>query len=563
MKFTDLKLNPAIIRSLSENNIVSPTDIQYQSINTMLSHPDTNIIGQAKTGSGKTLAFAIPMIEKFDSNNKNIQILVMVPTRELCKQVSSVFQSITKYKKANIVEIYGGVSYKNQIQKIRNNGQIVIATPGRLIDLFHQRKINLEKVKYVAIDEADRMLDMGFLPDMEIILLQAMKYNKPQLFLFSATLLDDLKKLVNRFSKGKHISEINISKDELTVAKCDQRVYTISSSKYRALVTLLKVEKPDYSIIFTKTKRKSEELCKKLKREYHMGISFGVLNGDLSQSKREKIIEKFRSKRINCLIGTNVLARGLDFPQVSHVINYDMPRDPEDYIHRIGRTARVSGAEKSTASGKAISIVNSNDKMLLKKVERLIKVRIKKYPVPTLPKATPEEIKEREEYRLLVRARKQQKLVQSGNIKLESHGKHNSHSNKFHKDSKSSNFSKSSKNDRRKNRSAKSNPRSKHPAEYYRKKSQSHGERTQKYPYSKKSGSKKIESRETSSNSPTLNEKKNQKKSKKTGSKDFYSKNKSRTNNYRKYKTSNHSQRRKPKRRNPKTKIVFKNPVNA
>lgn len=385
MKFEDLNLSPSIVNGLSEKNIIYPTEIQLQSIGIVLANPQKNIIGQAKTGSGKTLAFAVPMVENLNLEEKFIQGIVMVPTRELCKQVSNVFQSITKYKKANIVEIYGGVSIKKQIEKIRNSGQIIIATPGRLIDLYRRRQINLERVKYVAIDEADRMLDMGFLPDMQVILLEAMKYNKPQLFLFSATLLENIKNLVSKFSQNKEIIELNVSKDSLIVKKCIQIAYITSQNKYLSLLSVLYAEKPEYLLIFTKTKRKSEEISRKLKKEHYLNLKVGVLNGNMTQSQREKTLMKFRSKKINCLVGTNVLARGLDFPSVSHVINFDLPRDPEDYVHRIGRTARISGKDKITQTGKAISLVSAHDQILLRNIEKLIKYRIKKESFPSLP----------------------------------------------------------------------------------------------------------------------------------------------------------------------------------
>jgi len=375
-KFTQMKLDPQIVKALKENEIVSPTEIQQKSIQIMLQGSETHVVGQARTGSGKTLAYAIPMVQNLRQSNKHVQSLVMVPTRELCKQVSKVFRMVSKYKKAKIVEVYGGVSIKNQIQQLRNGGQIVIATPGRLIDLYHRRQISFRFIHQVALDEADRMLDMGFLPDMRTVLLEAMRGINPQLMLFSATLLDDIKKLVRSFNKGKKIVEINVSEDNLVVEKCEQQAYLVSRDKYKNFVRILKKEDPAYSIIFARTKRKTKQITRRLKQEQGIGLKIAYLNGDLSQSKREKITKKFRNKQLNCLVGTNVLARGLDFPAVSHVFNYDLPRDPEIYVHRIGRTARVSGEEKDINKGKAISIIGRNDRKLLKDIESLMEKRI-------------------------------------------------------------------------------------------------------------------------------------------------------------------------------------------
>jgi len=375
-KFSTMNLDPKIIKALHEIDIVSPTEIQQKSIRKMIRSTKSHVIGQARTGSGKTLAYAIPMVEKLRSNKRHVQCLVMVPTRELCKQVSKVFRALTKYKHAKIVEIYGGVSIKNQIRQLRNGGQIVVATPGRLIDLYHRRKISFHNIHQVALDEADRMLDMGFLPDMKTVLLKAMKGINPQLMLFSATLLKDIKKLVRSFNKGMKIIEINVSEDNLVVEKCEQQAYMISRDKYKKFVRILQKENPEYSIIFARTKRKTKQITRRLKKERNMGLRIAYLNGDLSQSKRERITRRFRNKQLNCLVGTNVLARGLDFPAVSHVFNYDLPHDPEIYVHRIGRTARVSGEKRNVNNGKAISIIGRNDKEKLKDIESLIERKI-------------------------------------------------------------------------------------------------------------------------------------------------------------------------------------------
>ncbi|MHA1672698.1 MAG: DEAD/DEAH box helicase, partial [Promethearchaeota archaeon] len=284
-------------------------------------------------------------------------------------------------------EVYGGASIRVQIDQIRNGGQVIVATPGRLIDLVHQRKINFKAVNFVALDEADRMLDMGFLPDMEFLLLEAMKYIKPRLFLFSATMMGEIKQLVRRFTQKDMVHEINVSKDSLTVENCDQYAFHLEKNKFWSMVKILNTEQPDFSIIFTKTKRKAQELCRRLKAErgFTFNLRVGFIHGDLTQAKREETIALFRSRQLNCIVGTNVLARGLDFPQVTHVFQYDLPRDPEDYVHRIGRTARVAGSDKAVAKGKAISIVAPVDQSLLRKIEKLLKYKIDQYSFSGVP----------------------------------------------------------------------------------------------------------------------------------------------------------------------------------
>jgi ATP-dependent RNA helicase DeaD len=382
-----MDIHPQIIQALEETQIVSPTEIQEQCIPYGISMRKSHIMGQAKTGSGKTLAFAIPIIQHINVENRHIQAVILVPTRELCKQNAAVFRSITKYKKVKIVEVYGGASIRVQIDQIRDGAQVIVATPGRLIDLVHQRKINFKAVNFVALDEADRMLDMGFLPDMEFLLLEAMKYINPRLFLFSATMMGEIKRLIYKFTQKDMVHEINVSKDSLTVENCDQFAFHLEKNKFWSLVKILNIEQPKFSIIFTKTKRKAQELCRRLRaeRDFTFDFKVGFIHGDLTQAKREETIRMFRSHQLNCIVGTNVLARGLDFPQVSHVFQYDLPRDPEDYVHRIGRTARVAGSDKSVAKGKAISIVAPVDQVLLRKIEKLLKYKIDQYPITGVP----------------------------------------------------------------------------------------------------------------------------------------------------------------------------------
>jgi len=224
----------------------------------------------------------------------------------------------------------------------------------------------------------------------------------PRLFLFSATLFDDIKKVIYKFTKKDIVHEIDVSKDSLTVENCDQYAYYIENNKFWNFIKILNDEKPDFSIIFTKTKRNAQKLCRKLNdvSALNFNLKVGFINGDLTQAKREKTISMFRKRELNCLVATNVLARGLDFPQVSHVFNYDMPRDPEDYVHRIGRTARVAGVNKDVTNGKAISIVSTDNRVLMRKIEKLLKYNIEKrdIPDPSDMKLVPEKYNVSEKY---------------------------------------------------------------------------------------------------------------------------------------------------------------------
>ena len=382
MDFQDMELDPTIVRILKEHEILSPTEIQAESIRNFRQHPRSHLLGQAKTGSGKTLAFTIPIVEYINPKIPYIQALVIVPTRELCKQVASVFGLFQSYKDLQIAEIYGGVSIKSQIEVISKGAQIAVATPGRLIDLYNQREIDFRSVNVVVLDEADKMLNMGFLPDMRLILLEAMKNITPRLLLFSATLPHEIRSLVHDFTHEEPVLEMNVSTDTLTVDQCEQSYYAIPGNKYWNFVRILRMENPEYAIIFTKTRIKAEELSRRLNQEKEIPFRIQYISGELSQTQREEIVSAFRTREITCLIGTDVLARGLDFVRVTHVFNYDLPTDAEKYVHRIGRTARVSGGEKNVMSGKAISLVTASDRQKLQMIEDFTGIRLQLKPLP-------------------------------------------------------------------------------------------------------------------------------------------------------------------------------------
>ncbi|MHA1620932.1 MAG: DEAD/DEAH box helicase [Candidatus Heimdallarchaeaceae archaeon] len=375
MKFQDLDINSNIKRALDDMGIETPTKIQSRAIPKLLDGGRTHVLAQAKTGTGKTLAFAIPITNQISPKEKSVQAVVLVPTRELCKQVYSVVTELNKYRKLKTVEVYGGVSLDRQRKEIRNGAQIVIATPGRLMDLYRRKAISFRDVRFVVLDEADRMLDMGFLPDIKYILFEAMKGVSPRLLLFSATMLKQITKIARQFSQGEKLVELNVSKDDLTVASCKQYYYQINEAKqkYASFVSLLKMEQPKSSIIFVNTRRWGDKLKKRLIQEKGLNLRFSILHGDKTQNQRERVLSEFRKENIDCLIATNVAARGLDIPHVTHIFNFDIPREgPEIYVHRIGRTSRMEN------EGKAISLVTNDQMKMIREIEKFMQKPIQR-----------------------------------------------------------------------------------------------------------------------------------------------------------------------------------------
>ncbi|MHA1667017.1 MAG: DEAD/DEAH box helicase [Candidatus Heimdallarchaeaceae archaeon] len=376
MKFQDYKIKKEIKQALAEMGIENPTDIQEAAILVILEGENTHIMAQARTGSGKTLAFSIPLAEELDPSLHEVQAVILVPTRELCKQVYHVISKVVKYRHLKATEVYGGVSINRQIDEINSGTQIVIATPGRLIDLFQRRAISFQEVRYVVLDEADRMLDMGFLPDVDYILFEAMKNVYPRLLLFSATLLQEVKDIIEDYSLEENIVEIDVSKDDLTVSSCKQFYYEIEDEKqkYNRFVKILQRENPKSCIIFVNTKRWGNSLKNRLIKDKRLHYRIGLLQGDMSQKQREITMRDFRKNKINCLIATDVAARGLDIPHVSHIFNYDLPvGNPENYVHRIGRTSRMDRV------GKAISLVSMEEMNMIRRIELFMNKQIHRY----------------------------------------------------------------------------------------------------------------------------------------------------------------------------------------
>ena len=351
--FRDLGLDERVLKALTENRFEQPFPIQEAAIPLIMQGKD--VIGQAHTGTGKTAAFALPLLTKIRNNsNRSIQALVLVPTRELAMQVTQEFMKFSKNMQIWTVSIYGGQSFGLQAGLIKRGAQIVVATPGRLIDHMERGTIRLDSVKFVVLDEADRMLDMGFIEDIDFILSKMGKSGSKdrQTMLFSATMSQDILRLAKGHMREGNIREIRLNKQEVTLDNIDQSYLIVNEQqKFGQLVDIIRAHKEhpeQQAIVFAATKRRADKLASNLKTS---GFRVSAIHGDLSQKERDHVMNRFRKGADNVLVATDIAARGIDVPSVSHVINYDVPNEPETYFHRIGRTARA-GAE-----GKATSLV--------------------------------------------------------------------------------------------------------------------------------------------------------------------------------------------------------------
>jgi ATP-dependent RNA helicase DeaD len=358
-EFRPLGLNDEIVMALARNRFRTPTDIQREVIPAGIEGRD--ILGQAKTGTGKTVAFVMPLFQRLDHDLKSVQALIVVPTRELCRQVSWEACRFSRDFDFKVMSVYGGTSVRDEIEELRTSpGQIVVGTPGRLLDHISNSNIDLTHVTAIVLDEADRMFDIGFRQD--IIKIISACPDKRQIMLLSATMDGAVEDLASRFMHDP--VKLYVSKDEVTVDSIWQRYIAVERRrKIETLIKLLHQQNPTQSIVFTNTKRMSDAVALKLEKQ---GFKARCIHSDLSQNKRERIMDNFRTGKIEHLIATDVAARGLDITGISHVINYDIPDNPEDYVHRVGRTGRMG------AAGKAFTFVSSSEGDQLTKVEMFI-----------------------------------------------------------------------------------------------------------------------------------------------------------------------------------------------
>jgi len=332
-RFGELEIHPDVARAIDELGFMAPTPVQAQAIPILRAGKD--LLAQAQTGTGKTAAFAIPIIEKVDPQEKRPQALIVVPTRELCTQVTREFGVIGKFRHAHEVAIYGGVPYGPQERALARGAQIVVGTPGRLLDHIQRGTLKLDGIRIVILDEADRLLDMGFAPDVRKLL--RMVPTDRQTALFSATLTGEIKDLAYRFTKAPE--QIAIDPERRTQESVEQvYVEVLDEDKPRALIELLRRWETEQVLVFRHTKRGVDRLLEDLQRRGH---KVAAIHGDLTQRERERTLDKFKSGEIKILVATNLAARGLHIEDISHVVNYDLPEDAETFTHRIGRTGRA------------------------------------------------------------------------------------------------------------------------------------------------------------------------------------------------------------------------------
>lgn len=368
--FDNLGLKPEVLKAIKDLGFETPSPIQERSIGPLLEGHD--ILGQAQTGTGKTAAFALPLLSTMDASSKNTQVLILAPTRELAIQVAEAVQSFAKYlPKFNVLPIYGGASYDVQIKALNRGAQLVVGTPGRVMDLIKREKLKLNNLKALVLDEADEMLRMGFIEDVEWIINQCPA--ERQIALFSATMPDVIKRVAKQYLNNP--VEIKIASKTTTATTVRQRYWLVSGlHKIDALTRLLEVEPYDALLIFTRTKTEAEELASKLAARGH---ACEALHGDIPQKIREKIVDKLRKGLLDVLIATDVVARGLDVDRITHVVNYDIPYDPESYVHRIGRTGRAG------RTGDAILFVSPKERRMLRLIEHTTKQPIEPMMMPT------------------------------------------------------------------------------------------------------------------------------------------------------------------------------------
>ncbi len=360
MNFEDLGISEENSIALKKQNIVYPTPVQKKAIPLIIE--GRHLMTQSKTGSGKTLAFILPIIEQLKYVNN--EALILAPTRELAKQTNRVIKELGNGKVKSMT-IYGGVSINNQIRKIEQGVNIIVGTPGRIIDLYKRRNLHFKNIRFVVLDEADRLWDMGFAPDVKYILSKI--HTEYQFMLFSATMDHDMRSLVKKHTKNK-FEFLNLSRDSLTVGNTRQYYYLIDrfEEKYNTFLKVLRIENPKHVLVFVNTKKTASWLERRLKHQKGLNFRVGVISGRLTQFQREKILNEFRTKGINLLIATDVAARGLDIENISHVINYDVPKFPDNYVHRIGRTSRMN------KKGVAITLCLKDEYEYLCNIEGLI-----------------------------------------------------------------------------------------------------------------------------------------------------------------------------------------------
>ncbi|MBI5740833.1 MAG: DEAD/DEAH box helicase [Nitrospirae bacterium] len=369
--FEELGLSEDTLRVLKRKGYEEPTPIQARTIPVILAGIK-DVVGQAQTGTGKTAAFGLPMIELLRENSGSVQALVLTPTRELAVQVAEEINSLKGKKKMTIVPIYGGQSIEMQLKTLKKGVDIVVGTPGRIIDHLKRRALNLENISHLVLDEADEMLNMGFIDEVREILEKTAAGKRTMLF--SATMPKEIMRIAEKYMSAYEL--IGVQKGDLTVSQTDQIYFEVSEAdKFEALSRIIDIEDAFYGLIFCRTKLDVDAVANRL---IDRGYDADALHGDLSQGQREKILGKFKKRKVNILVATDVAARGIDVQDLTHVINYALPQDPESYVHRIGRTGRA-GKE-----GTAITFITPGEYRKLQYIRKEAKTDIRKAKLPNV-----------------------------------------------------------------------------------------------------------------------------------------------------------------------------------
>ena len=368
-EFTELNLHPQLVQAVTEQGFISPTPIQAGVIPLMLAGQD--ILGQAQTGTGKTAAFALPMLHNLQSGQTHVQGLVLVPTRELALQVAGAIAGYGRHSSVRVLAVYGGQAYGPQIGQLRRGVDIVVGTPGRLLDLIKRDVLELSAIRTLILDEADEMLSMGFIEDIETILSKTPA--ERQTALFSATLPAEIRRLASHYMHDPQ--PVTIQREQVTLDAIEQRYYLVNSSeKAAALTRLFEVEDITSALIFVRTRIETTDLASELSAR---GFPAEALSGDLTQEARERTLNRFRQSQIQVVVATDVAARGLDIDNISHVFNYQLPDDAELYVHRIGRTGRAG------KTGIAITLVSPGERRQLGQVEAFTHKKVQRATLPT------------------------------------------------------------------------------------------------------------------------------------------------------------------------------------
>ncbi len=370
-EFEGLGLNENLVKAVQDLGFTSPTPIQEKAIPVLLSGT-TDFVGLAQTGTGKTAAFGLPLLQLIEAEKKYPQALIVCPTRELCLQICNDIQDYKKYSKNVVAEpVYGGASIVMQIRALKKGVHIVVATPGRLIDMIERKAIDLDKVKYVVLDEADEMLNMGFREDIDFVLKNT--NNRESTWLFSATMPAEVKAISRNFMHDPQ--EVTVGKKNTANVNIDHEYFiTQAHSRFETLKRLVDFNPGMYGIIFTRTKVDAQNIAEKLSKE---GYNVEALHGDLTQQQRDRVMQRFRNQDLQILIATDVAARGIDVEGITHVINYELPDDIEVYTHRSGRTARAG------KSGICISICHSRESYKIRQLEKMVNAKFHKLDIPS------------------------------------------------------------------------------------------------------------------------------------------------------------------------------------